>query len=702
MDKLQIKEEILDLMKVKYEPLLDIEIAEKINVPYDDIFLNALNELTDECKIFKTKNNRYLNDKLSGKYLGKISIRNNNYGFVTNPYYDDLYVDSIYFNGAMDKDEVLYVIDDNKRTNKSREAKIVKIVKRYYDYLVGEIIYENGHTVLDTFEKDFQKKCFVNKLENAKVGDIVLVKITDYGYYLKSKVINVLGKRNDLGIDITSVVVKEKIPYIFSKEVIEEANILQNKAKDGNYEIFDDLIFTIDGDNAKDLDDAISIKKKTNGNYELNVYIASVSSYVLEESEIDKEALNRGTSIYLVDRVIPMLPENLSNNICSLHPGEEKLVMGLFMEVDNKGNVIDRKIKEGVIKTTKRLSYNKCNDVLENGLINYPDYGICLNTLKVALELSEILQQKRKNRGAIDFDTDEVEIICDEKGKAIDIKQIKRGKSEKIIEEFMILANETVSEIISSFDLPFIYRVHEEPDIVKFHILKEMVEKLGYSIKSLHPKEFQKLLEDITEQDSYLKESILRLMNKAVYSENNIGHFGLASRFYTHFTSPIRRYPDLIVHRLLRKYALNNEIELTNYENNYLENKLHNLSELCSVKERRAISVEFKVLDMKKAEYMENYIGDTYYGIVTSIHKFGIFVTLENTVDGLIKSSNLMLNNFIFNNIKNIYINPKTDKKIVLGEKIKVKLVKVNKKIGEIDFELMYNNKHRRSNPWKK
>lgn len=705
MEKYLIRENILSLISnVKYEPLCIDEFVEVLELDDADrdTIQEVLNELISEYKLFENKNGKYLNDRKANKYLGKMYIRNNDYGFVSNPYYDDLYVDSAYLKGAMDKDEVLYTIDERTLKSfskgKSGEAKVIKIVKRFYEYLVGEIKYENGRTILETFEKNLHQKIFVSKLNNAKVGDVCRCIITEYGYFLKVNVTDVLGNRKDLGIDITSIVSKLNIPFVFSNEVVDEANNLSNDAKDGKYEHFDNLIFTIDGDDAKDLDDAVSISKLENGNYNVGVYIADVSHYVKEGSLIDLEALNRGTSIYLVDRVIPMLPVKLSNDLCSLNPNEEKLVMALFMEVDNKGNVLDRKVKEGVIKTSKRLSYSKCNDVLLNGLDNYPDYDICYKSLLLMKELSLILSNKRDKRGAINFDVDEPKIICDDKGKAIAIEIRERGESERIIEELMILANETVSEIVNQFDLPFIYRVHEEPDLVKFHILKQMVEKLGYSIRSLHPMEFQKLLNSIDEENSYLKTSVLRLMNKAVYSEENIGHFGLASSCYTHFTSPIRRYPDLIVHRLLRKYILENDNMLDQNDINKLNHKIHTLANMCSEKERRAIDCEFRVLDMKKAEYMEKYIGYEYEGVVTSIHKFGIFVTLENTVDGLIRNQDLFDNNFIYDNVKNQYVNKQNDKKITLGERLKVKLVNVNKKIGEIDFEMVYNKRKKKGN----
>ena len=379
------------------------------------------------------------------------------------------------------------------------------------------------------------------------------------------------------------------------------------------------------------------------------------------------------------------------------------------MEVDKSGNVVDSVLKETIIRTTKRLSYEKCNDCLENGLVNYPDYEICLDSLKIMEELSYILQDKRNKRGSIDFDVDEPKIIVDEKGKAIDIVLRERGVSEKIIEEFMILANETIAEMITNFDLPFLYRIHEDPDIIKFHTLKQMVNKLGYSIQSLHPKEIQKLLDSLADEDSFLKTSILRTMNKAVYSEKNIGHFGLASRCYTHFTSPIRRYPDLIVHRLARKYIIHSDNLLSGEEHYKLTSQNAEIAKLTSEYERRAIDCEYKVLDMKKAEYMQKYVGETFEGVVTSVLKFGVFVTLSNTTDGLIRGRDLEDLHFKYH--ENYYYNDRTKDRISLGSKVKVRLVSVNKKIGEINFELVYNNrgekykdygKHRKNKTYRK
>ncbi len=678
---------------IHYTPKTFEEIKSILEVTNDELLKKALDELVDCYLLFPNKKNEYLNNRNANKFIGKISIKNDNYGFVTNDYTDEYYVDSFYFEDAMDKDTVLYSICSQKYHNYVEySAKVIKVLKRYYETLVGEIEYVNGRTYLNCFEKGLKKKCIVSKMGKAKVGDIVLTKVISYEYFLKVEVLDVLGTKKDLGIDITSIVARMDIPYVFSKEVLNEANLLENDAKSGKYQIFnEDKIFTIDGSDAKDLDDAVSIRRLLNNHYLLGVYIADVSHYVTKGSLLDKEALKRGTSVYLVDRVIPMLPEVLSNDLCSLNPNEEKLVLALFMELNEDGVLVDSVLKEGVIKTTKRLSYEVCNDVFENGLENYDDMDIVYDSLLLMRELASKLEKKREERGAINFDSVEAKIICDEKGKAVDITLRTQGVSEKIIEEFMILANETVATIINSLDLPFIYRVHEKMDYGKFFTLKGLVENLGYQIKSPHPKQLQTLINNLDEEYSYLKTTIIRMMNKAIYSEENIGHFGLASKCYTHFTSPIRRYPDLLVHRLLRRYIIEKQIGSL-AELDELEINIASIAKEASTTERRAQECEFKVLDMKKCEYLEKYVGSEFIGNISSVLSFGVFVTLPNTIEGLIHNRKLRELGFVLSDDKTKYINKHNKDVLSLGTEVKIRVLKADKKNSEIDFELMYNN----------
>ena len=677
--------ELKNILTNEYQINVDLETLE-----------NDLKKLLDDFEIFlNKKKDKYLSNRLANKYKGQISIKHRDYGFVSNPYYPDFYVDCEDFNTSMDKDEVLYSVVEDRFGSSGYKAIVLKVLKRNYEYLVGELYFKNNKYYLKCNDKRITQTILVNQVKKAKSKDIVRVKINSYGELLKCEVDSILGDSNTIGIDISSIAAKYGVLREFSSEVIDEVNNIDNNflEEKKRRKVYSNNIYTIDGDDAKDLDDAVSLKRLDNGNYQLGVYIADVSYYVTENTLVNQEALIRGTSVYLVDRVIPMLPVRLSNDLCSLNPNEEKLVVSCIMEIDNMGNVITSSLEEGIIKTKKRLSYSKCNEVLENGYSEEIGYEVdIIDNLKLMVELKDILKEKRNRRGSIDFDTVEPKIILNENGEAIDIIPIERGVSEQIIEEFMIVCNETVAEFISNMDLPFIYRVHDKPDNIKFQMLKSMVSKLGYKLLGIYPKELQKLLNSLDSKDNYIKNSMLRLMAKAVYSEENIGHFGLASRFYTHFTSPIRRYPDLIVHRLIRKYIFNNDNLLDELQYEDLKNKISSIALTSSDRERSAMECEFAVNDMKKAEYMSSFIGNIYEGVVTSIHKFGIFVTLPNTVDGLIRSDNLRINGFNFDSYKNIYIN-RNSRKISLGETLKVRLINSNKKTSEIDFELVYNNK---------
>ena len=687
-----IRNEVLAIVNsVKYSPLTFDELLEQISSSKEDLE-EALKYLLDNYDIFMNKKgDKYLSSRNAHMYKGTISIKNDSFGFVSNDYYPDIYVPSEYFGDAMNKDYVLYYLDLDSG---EPVGEVEKVLKHHYEYLVGTLnCYKNKYYLVPN-EKYIIQDILVKEIGKAKRGDIVRVKIDDYGFYLKTHVVDILGDVNTMGIDITMIAASYGVYREFSEEVINYTNdisndLIEEKKRRKTYD--DKLIFTIDSISAKDLDDAVSIKLLPNGNYELGVYIADVSYYVKEDSILDLEARTRGTSVYLLDRVIPMLPTRLSNDLCSLNPNEDKLVIACIMELDKKGDVVDAKVEEGVIKTTKRLSYEICNVVIEEGTVNHPDYEVCESSLKQMLELAKILNEKREKRGAIDFDTVEPDIILNDEGKAIDIVATPRGDSERIIEEFMIKANETIAELISSMDLPFIYRVHDKPDNIKFQTLKNFVSGLGYKILSTHPMEIQKLLNSLDEKDIYLKNSIIRLMAKAVYSSDNIGHFGLASEYYTHFTSPIRRYPDLLVHRLIRKYLFNNDNVLSDNEYQLLKSKIDEIAYSSSEAERNAMNCEFAVLDMKKAEYMEEFIGETFSGVISSIHSFGIFVGLENTVEGLIRKEELKLKGFYYNN-QGYYENSRRNTKLSLGDKVKVRVANANKKVSEIDFDLVYNN----------
>lgn len=687
-----LKDDILSLLEGSKQTAFTFdELKEQTNVSEEEL-QEALDEMVDNYDIFLSKKkDKYLSSRNAHMYKGTVSIKNSSFGFVSNDYYPDLYVPGSELNGVMNKDYVLYELIENYG---EPYAEIIKVLKHHYEYLVCRVYSYKKKLLFIPDEKYVFDPIVVKDTKGAKSGDIVRVKIDEYGLPIKAHVEEILGDVNTLGIDITMIAASYGVYREFSSEVLDYTNeidsdILKEKSRRKSYD--DKLIFTIDSLSAKDLDDAVSIDILPNGNYELGVYIADVSYYVKENSVLDLEARTRGTSVYLLDRVIPMLPVRLSNNLCSLNPNEDKLVISCIMEIDKNGECIDTRVEEGIIKTTKRLSYEECNDVLENGLVNHPDYEVCYESLKKMLELAQILNEKRESRGAIDFDTIEPDIILDKDGKAIDIITKPRGESERIIEEFMIKANEAIAELVSSMDLPFIYRVHDKPDNIKFQMLRNFVGSLGYKLLSSHPMEIQKLLNNLDDSDIYLKNTIIRLMAKAVYSSDNIGHFGLASSYYTHFTSPIRRYPDLLVHRLLRRYLFNNDNMLNDNEYQKLKNEINDIAYTSSEAERNAMSCEFAVDDMKKAEYMSQFIGETYTGIISSIHSFGIFVGLDNTVEGLIRKDELKLKGFYYNN-QGYYENSRRNSKLRLGDKVKVRVSNANKKLSEIDFDLVYNN----------
>ena len=684
---------ILDYVnKDTYLPktLIDLYNDIDLEIEYEE-YQKIINDLINNNDIFlNKKKDRILSSKQANIYKGTIIIKNHDFGFVTNPYYPDFYVSKEDMLDAMNQDYCLYKVTEDYGFGRGRQATLLKILKRKCEYLVGEVRFFRGKYYL--YNESITKDIIISNCNGAKVKDIVRSKIINYGYTLKVEVTDILGDTNSVGIEITKLLYEANVPIEFSEEVINYTNNIdfdyQEIKKRKRFD--NELIFTIDGESAKDLDDAVSIRKEKDL-YKLNVYIADVSYYVKEDSILDNEAMNRGTSIYLLDRVVPMLPVRLSNDLCSLNPNEEKLVISLEMTINNKGDVIDRILSSSVIKTTKRLSYEKCNDVLTNGISNNPDYQVCYDSLLLMVELKNILKEKRYRRGSIDFDIDEVKIILDEDGKVFDVKKIERGESECIIEEFMIVSNETVAEMINEMSLPFIYRVHDKPDNIKFNELKTIVKGLGYHLGGAYSKEIQKLLEHIDNNNNYLKDTILRLMAKAIYSTNNIGHFGLASSCYTHFTSPIRRYPDLIVHRLIRKYLFNNDNVLSFDDAIVLENKLANIASISSEKEKVSNELEFKVNDMKLAEYMEKFIGTIYFGTIVSIHKFGIFVSIGNTIEGLINNRNLNDNYYVYNSDSGIYHNKITKDNLLVGKEVKVKLIKANRKNGEIDFNLVYN-----------
>lgn len=575
---------------------------------------------------------------------------------------------------------------------------------------------EKKDTVVGTFQKN-QNFGFVIPDNRKLYGDIfiskknfgkarnnhkVLVKIIKYPVKDKKaegKIIEVLGEINEAGVDMLSLIKEYNLPSEFPKPVILEAKSKKNKVdeKDIKYrkDLRKDIVFTIDGEDAKDLDDAVSVEKKENGNYILNVHIADVSNYVGEGSSLDKEALLRGTSIYMLGRVIPMLPRELSNGICSLNEGQDRLTISCTMEIDNTGKVIDSNIYKSVINVTRRMSYHDVQAILDNSdeviVEKYKEYQ---NHFKLMEELALILKNKRKEDGYLNLDIPESKIELDINGKVTNISKYETTFANEIIEQFMLIANEIVAEKFYWLQAPFIYRVHEEPDLDKTRELNGFLYNFGLKIKivneKIYPNEFAKALDKVKgkEEEKVVSNLILRTLKVARYEAQNKGHFGIASKYYCHFTSPIRRYPDLFIHRIISKYLKCDYNVKENFIEEYSQ-KAEERARASSEREKIATKVERDSQDLKKAEYMENKIGEIYDGIVSSITNFGMFVQLENTVEGLVRFENIGHEYFDYDENTKRLIGKKTNKVYKIGDKVKIRVISANKMLRQVDFEIL-------------
>ena len=663
--------------------------------------LKTLNKMEDELVVYRSNKDKYMLFNNSHLKIGRLIGHRKGFGFVDIEGDEDVYVSSSNMNGAIHLDRVIVEITSKK--GMQLEGRIVRVIDRNLKQVVGELCAKDNAYYLKSDENKLNVQIIIEK--NKTLGAVeehkVLVKITgrikDNKYH--GEVVKILGHKNDPGVDILSIVAKYGIHDTFSDEVMKEVDEIPNEVLpeeyDGRRDLRDVEIFTIDGDDTKDIDDAISIKKLDNGNYSLGVHIADVSYYVKENTKLDDEAYERGTSVYLADRVIPMLPHKLSNGICSLNPGVDRLAMSCVMEIDHKGDVVSYDIFESVIKSRKQMTYKNVNKYLEEGIV--PEgYEPFTNSLSLMEELAKILRANKERRGYIDFDIDEAKIIVNDKGEAIDVKLRERGTGEKLIEDFMIAANETVASCIYFMELPFVYRVHGEPSEEKIDNFLKFISVLGYHVngktKDLHPKTMQNILEQLKDKKEYhiLASVLLRSMQKAVYDKTNIGHYGLASKCYTHFTSPIRRYPDTTVHRLLRKYLFKHQID--NDTINYWENKLVVLTEHVSQKERDSIDCEREVDDMKMAEYMMKHIGEEFDGIISSVTSFGMFIELPNLIEGLVKLEDMKDDTYVYDETR-FCLKGTSKKKIYrLGDNVRVIVKNASKEAKTIDFELAPTN----------
>ena len=618
---------------------------------------------------------------------------------------DEIYIPKEGSLNALNGDIVVVEITAEKTADKKEEGKILKIIKHEKNIIVGTFQKSRNFGFVVPDDKKFGTDIFISKSNwgKARNNHKVLVKITKYpekGKNAEGEIIEILGGVNEAGVDMLSLIKQYELPYKFPEEVVKEAKAYGDKINpediNGRKDLRKDIIFTIDGEDAKDLDDAIHVERLSNGNYKLDVHIADVSHYVREKTELDKEAYLRGTSIYMLGRVIPMLPRELSNGICSLNAGQDRLTLSCSMEITPKAKVVSSDIYKGVINVTERMTYTDVQKIIDKSddevLKKYEKY---VDYFKLMAELATILKEKRSENGYLNLDIPESKIILDQNGYVIDVKKYETYFANEIIEQFMLIANETVAEKFYWLQAPFIYRNHEAPDLDKIKDLNKILYNFGYKIKVskediIYPNEFAKILEDVKgkDEEKIISNIILRTLRVAKYEAENKGHFGIASKYYCHFTSPIRRYPDLFIHRIISKYLESNYMVNDFFIKKYFK-RAEKRAENCSERERRAVKVEREAEDIKKAEYMENKIGEEYEGIISSITSFGIFVELENTIEGLVRYERLGDEYYIYNDELKQAIGERTNKTYKIGDKVKIRVADANKELRKIDFEII-------------
>lgn len=697
------KKVILDLVEADfYVPMKEKELAVMLQVSKEDRSeLNRiLNELLAEGKLSITKKGKFVKAKNSDKELiGTFISHPKGFGFVEiEGREEDLYIPENCINGAFHKDTVKAALLSG-HGGKRQEAQIIEILARGMRHVVGTYEKSNknyGFVVPDNTKIADDIFVPVERSKGAVSGHKVVCEITDYGKNNRKpegKIIEIIGHANDPGVDIMSIVKGYELPVEFSEKIMKQAEHAASEVSEadmaGRRDLRDVQMVTIDGEDAKDLDDAVSLTKE-GAFYQLGVHIADVTNYVQENSALDWEAKDRGTSVYLVDRVIPMLPHKLSNGICSLNAGENRLALSCLMTIDQKGEVVSHELVESVIKVDRRMSYTSVKKILEDrDEAELKEYETLVPMFELMRELAAILREKRKKRGSIDFDFPETRIILDKEGHPIDIKPYDRNVATKIIEDFMLIANETVAQHFYWLELPFVYRTHDTPDSEKIAKLSTFIRNFGYSLKSrqeeVHPKELQKLLANVedTPEEALIGRLTLRSMKQAKYTIDCTGHFGLACQYYCHFTSPIRRYPDLQIHRIIKEQLRGkmNEKRIEHY-NEILPEVAKHSSEM----ERRADEAERETDKLKKAEYMEERIGSIYEGVISSITAWGIYVELPNTIEGMIHVSMLPGDYFYYDEESYEMVGQATDIRYKLGQKLTIKVNAVDKISRNIDF----------------
>lgn len=698
------KERILAYMESEgYVPIKRRDMRAMLSVPQEDRekFESLINELIAEGRVFETKKGKLASPKDLQMATGTFIGHARGFGFVTpDAGGEDIFIPASETMGAMQKDRVLYKVLHKAEKGKKADGVIVRILERGQQRIVGTFeAGSKGYGFVVADDKKIAKDIFISR-ENTKgavTGHKVVVEITDYGEDRRNpegKVIEILGHINDPGVDILSVIRRYELAVEFPEEVYAEIEHLGTEVaeadKKGREDLRDLLTITIDGADAKDLDDAVSLKRLGNGNFELGVHIADVSHYVRENTALDKEAYARGTSVYLVDRVIPMLPHKLSNGICSLNPHVDRLALSCLMEVNGRGEVVSHRILESVINSDYRMTYTAVREILEDGTpALLEQYAEILPMLEDMEELRQILGEKRRKRGSVNFDLPESKIILDENGKPIDIKPYEKSIATNMIEEFMLVCNETIAENSFWQEMPFMYRSHQEPDEDKLEKMEQFLRGFGYYLRKkdgeIHPRELQKVLQkaEETDEERIITRMVLRSMMQARYTAENGGHFGLAAKYYCHFTSPIRRYPDLEIHRMIKKMLHG---ELDEKASAYYRRKMPDWAKHCSKQERVAEDAERDTDALKKVEFMEDKVGQIYEGIISGVTNWGIYVELPNTIEGMIALSQMDDDYYEFDEKKMLVFGKRTKKSYRLGDKVVVSVAKVDRMMGTIDF----------------
>lgn len=711
-----MKDKIIEIMNQEgFKPINIDDLFIKLDLTSSQDFTTlakTLNALVDENVLTYNSKGEFAPLEYFSLASGIIDVKEAGFAFIDTEF-GGIFIPKTKLKGAITYDEVMVKFNIDKKGR--YEGEVVRIIKRNTTDVIGTLIFTKGKYIIKPVDSRLNITTYIKKedIKNAKENDIVKAKITKYfpNSTADGIITEVFGNKNTPGLDITSLVLSSNILVDFSKEALEELKDIPD-VLDTDYELKNnpnlvDLrnkkIITIDGIDAKDLDDAIRVEKLENGNYLLGVYIADVSNYVKEHSFLDIDAFNRGTSVYLPDRVIPMLPKKLSNGICSLNEGVDRLIMACEMEIDLNGKVLKHNIFEGIINSTHRMNYDDVNKILEEeneDLIK--EYQDIYDMLLQARDLAKIRKEMRLKRGSFEFESLEPKLILNKFGKVERIDLRIQKTAENLIEEFMLSANETVAEAMTWLDIPFIYRVHEEPKDEKLTKLLYSLDQFGYTVKVKNkkalPKALQQILLDMQDEskteeerttDAIISKLMIRSMAKAKYQEQNIGHYGLASTCYTHFTSPIRRYPDLLVHRLIKEFMFG--YKQTNASNNVLfyTEKVNKAGINSSLTEKKAETLERNCVDLKKVEYMSDFIGKTFIGIISSITEFGIYIMLDNTVEGLVKYNEMHDDYYIVDTLKGTVKGEKNKKTYKIGDRVVVRLIDTNIEKRVVEFRLL-------------